>query len=120
MLAGGTFIPELHLTLPEFTYSACAPITQHRERIQKFRETVDLSCIYNNELEKSCFGHDSACSDCKDLPKRIVSDSVFKGRAYEIAMNPKCDGYQRGLTSMVHKVFDQKRGSGTTSKKEQF
>ena len=33
-------MPELHLNQPEFTYSACGPFTKHRERIQKFIETV--------------------------------------------------------------------------------
>ena len=37
--------------------------------------------------------------------------------AYEIAINPKYDGYQRELASMVDKIFDKKIGSGTTNKK---
>ena len=28
--------------------------------------------------------------------------------AFKIASNPKYDGYQRGLASMVYKVFDKK------------
>ena len=32
----------------------------------------------------------------------------MKDRAYEIAINPKYDGYQRGLASMVYKFFDKK------------
>ena len=42
-------------------------------------------------------------ADSKDLAKRTVSGKVFKDRAYEIALNPKFDGYQRGLVSMVHR-----------------
>ena len=37
----------------------------------------------------------------------------MRDRAYEIAINSKYDGYQRGLAS---KFFDKKIGSGTTSK----
>ena len=33
----------------------------------------------------------------------------MKYRAYEIAINPKYDGYQRGLGSMVYKFFWWKR-----------
>ena len=44
-------------------------------------------------------------ADSKDLAKRTVSGKVLKDRAYEIALNPKFDGYQRGLVSMVHKGF---------------
>ena len=35
----------------------------------------------------------------------------MKERAHEIALNPKNDGYQRGLASMVSKNFHKKTGS---------
>ena len=34
----------------------------------------------------------------------------MKDGAYEIARNPKYDGYQRGLASMLYKFFDNKTG----------
>ena len=47
------------------------------------------------------------------MAKRTQSDKVLKDKAFEIADNPKYDGYQRGLTSMVFKFFDKKsKGSG--------
>ena len=50
----------------------------------------------------------------KDLVKRKTqSDKVSKDKAFKIATNPNYDGYQRGLASMVYKVFDKKsKGSG--------
>ena len=37
----------------------------------------------------------------------------LKNKAFDIAKNPKYDGYQRGLASMVYKFFDKKsKGSG--------
>ena len=42
----------------------------------------------------------------KDLVKRTQSDKVFKDKAFKIASNPKYDGYQRGLASMVYNFFD--------------
>ena len=36
LLAGDTFMPEMHLRQPPFTYSACGPFTKNKERIQKF------------------------------------------------------------------------------------
>ena len=44
----------------------------------------------------------------KDLKKRTQSDKVLKDKTFEIADNPKYDGYQRGLASMVYKFFDKK------------
>ena len=36
LLIGDTFMPELHLKQPGFTYSARGPFTRNEERIQKF------------------------------------------------------------------------------------
>ena len=41
LLAEDKFMPEMHLRQPEFTYSACGPFTQNKEKIQKFKETRD-------------------------------------------------------------------------------
>ena len=43
LLGGGKFIPTLHLRQPGFTYTTCGPFAKHRKRIQKFKETGDLS-----------------------------------------------------------------------------
>ena len=43
----------------------------------------------------------------KDLQRRTASDKVLRDKAFHIAKNPKDDGYQRGLGSMVYKFFDQ-------------
>ena len=56
---------------------------------------------------------DMAYGDFKDLPRRTASDKVLRDKAFNIANNPKYDGYQRGLASMVYKFFDKKsKGSG--------
>ena len=114
LLAGDKFIPEMHLRQTQFTYSACGPFTKHKQRIQKLKETVDTNYIYKNELDKACFAHDAAYSNSKDLTKRTFADKILRNRAFNIAKDPKYDGYQRGLASMVYKVFDKKsKGSGS-------
>ena len=65
-----------------------------------------------NELGKACFQHDMAYGDFKDLARRTASDKVLRDKAFNIAKNPKYDGYQRGLASMVYKFFD-KRSAGS-------
>ena len=106
-------MPEIHLRQPQFTYSACGPFTKHEQRIQKFKETGDTNSIYMNELDKACFTHDAAYSDSTDLTKRTTADKNLKNRAFDIAKDPKYDGYKRGLASMVYKFFDSKvSGSG--------
>ena len=83
-----------------------------KERIQKFKETGDTSYIYKNELDKACFQHDMAYGDFKDLARRTASDKVLRDKAFNIAKNPKYDGYQRRLASMVYNIFDQKSAGG--------
>ena len=113
LLAGDKFMPEMHLKQPGFTYSACGPFTKNKERIQKFKETGDTKYIYRNELDKACFQHDMAYGDFKDLNRRTFADKVLRDKAFNIVKDPKYDGYQRGLASMVYKYFDKKTsGSG--------
>ena len=112
LLAGNIFMPEMHLRQPRFTYSACGPFTKKKERIQKFKETRDSSYIYKNELDKAYFQHDMIYGDSKDSKRRTFSDKVLKDKAFDIAKNPKYDGYQRGLASVVYKLFD-KNSSGS-------
>ena len=75
--------------------------------------TGKLSYISKNDLDKACFQHDIAYNRFKDLEKRTQSDIVLKNKAIKIASNPKCNGYERGLASMVYKFFDKNpKGSG--------
>ena len=78
-----------------------------------FTQTGNTDSIYKNELDKACFQHDTTYGKLKDLTKRTQSDKVLRDKAFRTASDPKHDGYQRGLTSMVCKFFDKKSsGSG--------
>ena len=113
LLTDDKFMPEMHLRQPGFTYSACGPFTKKKERIEKFMKTGNTGFIYKNELDKACFQHDMAYGKAKDLVRRTQSDNVLRDKAFKIASDPKYDGYQRGLASMVYKFFDKKfKGSG--------
>ena len=49
-----------------------------------------------------------AYGDFKDLVRITGSDKVLRDKAFNIAQNPKYDGYQRELACMVYKFFDKK------------
>ena len=116
LLAGDKFMPKMHLKQPGFTYSACGPFTKNKERFQKFKKTGDTKYNYRNELDKTCFQHDIAYGDFKDLAKRTAADNVLRDKAFNVAKDPKYHGYKRGLASMVYKPFDKKTaGSGIKS-----
>ena len=113
LFAGDKFIPETHLRQPRFTYSACGPFTKTKERIQKFKETVVSRYNYQNGLDKACFQHGMAYGDFKDLTRRTASDKILHNKAFVIAKNPKYDGYQHALASIVYTFFDKKTSGGT-------
>ena len=83
----GKFMPEIHLGQPGFTYSACRPFTKNKERIQKFKETRDSRYICQSELDNSCFQHDMAYSDFKDLLRRTAADKVIHDKVFNIPKN---------------------------------
>ena len=91
-------------------------IYKNKERIQKFEETGDTNYIYKNVLDKTCFQHDMAYGDLKDLARRTASDKILRDKAFNIAKNPKYDRCQRGLAAMVYKFFDKNfTGSGVNT-----
>ena len=49
-----------------------------------------------------------ASGDFKDSTRNTTSDTILHDKAFNIAKNPKYDGYQWGLASMVYKCFDKK------------
>ena len=77
LLARDKFMPRMHLRQSGFTYSACGPFTKNKERIQKFKETEDSRCIYQSELDKTCFQYDMAYGDFKDLHRRTACDKIL-------------------------------------------
>ena len=108
LLAGVKFMPEMHLKQPGFTYSACGPFTKNKERIEKFMQTGNTGFIYKNELDKACFQHNMAYGKSKGLVKRTQLDKVLRNKAFKFASDPKYDGYQKGLASIVYSFFEKK------------
>ena len=70
-------MPERYLNQPGFTYNACGLFTKNQEGIQKFKETGDTKYIYRNGLDKTCFQHDVAHGDFKELTRRTASNKVL-------------------------------------------
>ena len=58
-----------------------------------------------------------AYEDFKDLNRRTFADNALSDKAFNIAKDPRYDGYQRGLAAMVYKLFDKKT-SGKVIKNE--
>ena len=55
-------------------------------------------------------------SQIKRLAQRTQLGKVWGDKVFKIASDPKYDGYQRGLASMIYKFFDNKSsGRGVTN-----
>ena len=63
-------------------------------------EKGNTGFIYRNELDKVFFQHDMAYGKSK-FSKRTLSDKVLRDKAFKILSDPKYDGYQRRLASIV-------------------
>ena len=48
-----------------------------------------------------------AYGDLKDLARRTATDNVLRDKAFNIVKTPRYDGYQRGLDSVVYKIFNK-------------
>ena len=43
----------------------------------------------------------------EDWTRRTAPDKIWRDKVVNIARNPKYDGYQRGIASMVYRFFDK-------------
>ena len=73
------FIPEMHLKQPGFTYNACGPFIKNKEQIQKFKETRESR--YTNQA-------------------KLAFNMMWLMESLKL--------YQRGLASIVYKLFNKK------------
>ena len=117
LLVRDKFMPEIHLKQPAFTYSAFVPFTKKQRKNWKGYADRKYKFVHKNELDKAYFQHDMTYGKRKDLVRRNQSDKVLKDKAFKIANDPKYDGYQRGLASMVYKfkksaLLNKSKGSG--------
>ena len=53
-----------------------------------------------------------AYGDFKSVTRRTASDNILHDKAFNITINPKYDGYQKDLASMVHNFFDEMATDG--------
>ena len=87
-------------------------LTKIKKELKKIKETEDSRYIYQNKLDKAWFQHDMAYRDFKDLNRKTAADKVLFDETFNIVKDPKYDGYQHGLASMVYKFFDKKASRG--------
>ena len=77
---------------------------EHLQKAKKEYKKLKKQDIHNifikNELDEACFQH--------DITRRTASDKILCDKAFNIAKNPKCYGYQRGLASLVNQFCDRK------------
>ena len=86
-------------------------LVDHLQKIKKEYKNSKkhkIHDIYQNEIDKTCFQHDIAYGDFKDVTKRTASDKILRDKTFNIAKISKYDGYQKGLALIVYKIFAKK------------
>ena len=71
--------------------------------IQEFQQQVMVEQGYYQNVPYAVV----KIQDLLKTKEQKVSDKVLRDKAFNIAKNPKYDGYQRGLASNVYKFFDK-------------
>ena len=105
-----TFMLEMNLKQPGFTYSACGSFTKNKERIQKLKKQERQAIFTKIDLIRLVFNMIWLMEILKIQQEEQLL--IKRDKTFNIATNPKYDGYQRGLSSMVYKFFDRKSKSG--------
>ena len=73
-----------------------------QKKYKKFKETGESRYIYQNELDKTCFQHDMAYGNFKDLTRRIGSDKILKIRKM---MDMKGDLLQSFIIFLIKNIW---------------
>ena len=70
-------------------------------KFQLFKNLCKNLYIYWNDLDKASFQHDMAYGSYNDSVMRTESDKVLRDEGFQIASNPRYDGYEWELALMV-------------------
>ena len=100
LLTGGKFTFDIHLRQAGFTYTVCRPFTRNKERMQKFKETEDSICIYQNELDKLAFNMTWLMEILKIYLEEQLLIKYCVIKHLILLKIRKIYGYQRGLASV--------------------
>ena len=107
LLAREKSISEMQLRQHEFTYSACGPFTKNQRKNTKILKKEFQDIFIKTNWIKLAF-----LWNFKYLPKSTGSDKVLCDKAFNIAKNPKYNGYHHGLASMVYNFLKKKSSGG--------
>ena len=89
---------ETNLKQPGFTYSACGQFTRSKSLCKP-----EIKYLFT---KMNSIRLDTAYGKSEDLVKRTQSNKILRDKESKIANDRKFDGYQRGLASMVYKLFE--------------
>ena len=77
-------------------------LQETQKKYKKFKEAGDSRYIYQNEWDKTCFQHDMAYGNFKDLTRRIGSDKILKIRKM---MDMKGDLLQSFIIFLIKNIW---------------
>ena len=107
LLAGDKFMPEIHLNNLVLLIVLVVHLLKAKKGLENSCKQ-EIQIISRMTLIKLVFNIIWLMVNINIWLKEHNQIRVLRDKAFEIASNPKYDGYQRGLASMVYKFFDKK------------
>ena len=107
----------MHLKKAGFIYVFVDYLLKIKKELKNLRKLEIQNIFTEMNWIKLCFRHDMAYEGFKDLARRRASAEVLRDKTFNIAKNPKYDGYQRGLGFMIYKFFEKKSKGGCAKSK---
>ena len=96
LLAGDTFMPEMHSKQPGFIYSACVSFTKNKERVDKFMQIGNTDFIYRNVVNKASSQHDMVCGKSKKIRKKnSIRQSFMSFKSFKRFQKAGVGGFRR-------------------------
>ena len=107
LLAGDKFMPEIHLNNLVLLIVLVVHLLKAKKGLENSCKQ-EIQIISRMTLIKLVFNIIWLMVNINIWLKEHNQIRVLRDKVFEIASNPKYDGYQRGLASMVYKFFDKK------------
>ena len=99
-------MPEMHLNNLDLLIALVDHLLKTRKEFKNLKKQEIQAIFAKTNLIRHAFN--LAYMDSKDLARRTASDKVLIDKAFNIAKNPKYDGYHGGLASMIYKCLNKK------------
>ena len=86
LLAGDKFMPEMHLTKPEFIIYLMDHLPKAKKKSKNLKKLkIQVKLEKRNQIKLAFNMHDMAYRDFRDFPRRTACENILRDKAFNIA-----------------------------------